>query len=138
MSEFEFQVAGKNYRAKKLNAFEAYDVARKWSYVLLTMAKAENLTSKTFAQGFVPFTAAIPKPDNDFALNTCLASVSRQINGDKGWAPLWVDGQLRYEDVEMSEMLEIVFHVLISNKLVDFFAEPTSTSAQTEAGQQSS
>jgi Phage tail assembly chaperone protein, TAC len=133
-SSDEFEVGGNLYRARKLNAFDAYDVARKWSYVFLTMAKAENLNPQTFAKAFVPFTAPVPKADNDFALELCLQSVQRKSSGDKGWFPIRVEGQMRYDDIGMMEMLEIVYHVIMLNKMIDFFEEPASILDEDEAG----
>jgi len=135
MSESEFQVAGKDYRAKRLNAFDAYDVARKWAYVFLMMARAENLTPKTFAQGFVTFTGPTPKSDNDFAMDICLNSVTRKLENGTGYAPVKVNGQIRFEDIGLQEMLEVVYHVILQNRLVDFFVESPATQTQATAGE---
>lgn len=131
-TEAEFTVGDQTYRCRRLSAFDAYDVARKWSYVFLMMAKAENMDAGMFARGFVPFTAPVPKADNDFALNLCLSSVERKVSGDKGWVRLYMDGQLRIP-LEMPQMLEVLYHVIMANKLVDFFVEPRSNSEQQDA-----
>ncbi len=132
----EFQVGAHRYQCRKLSAFEAFDIGRKWSYVLANLVTANDLSAKTFAQGFLAFSTPIPKGDSDFTLNVCLSAVSRAVKDKKGWAPITgPNGDLRYDDIDMPTMLEIVYNVLVLNKIVDFFAIAPSTSTSEETGQ---
>lgn len=137
---FEFKVGPHSYRGRPLTAMEQFDVARKWSPLLIWLSgdrapDAPPLTPEAFARGFCAVSAGIPKSDNDMAVLTCLGSTQRVVAGDAGQVPvLGTDGQVRHSDIDLGAMLQIVFHVLTANRLIEFFSAPPATSGTQGAG----
>lgn len=132
----EFKVGDHAYRAQRMSALDQYDVARKWSPLLVWLsAGSQELDPESFARGFCAVSTAIPKEDSDMVMGVCLSTVSRQMTGGAGFAPVrGPDGQLRFNDIELTDMLQIVFHVLQHNKLISFFTVPPATSRPGEGG----
>jgi hypothetical protein len=139
----EFTVGGRRYSAKKLSAFEQFHVARKFGPILLMLgnaalgetedkAKAKpKMTpaqeARAFAQLICTMAAPLSQADAETAINTCLSAVTRDQGEGKGFAAIRTpDGAMMFNDVELPELLEIVWHVLHINKLPDFFAASPS------------
>lgn len=71
-----------------------------------------------------PFLRAIGQlsdEESDYITDTCLAVVSRQEK-NSSWAPIFRSGQLMYQDITVSIMLQLVWRVLEEN-LGNFFEE---------------
>ncbi len=67
----------------------------------------------------------------DTALNVCLGVVSRNMGGDRGWAPVVAsNGALMFDDIDMGTMLQIVWHVIAAHRLVDFLAAGAQNSKE--------
>lgn len=62
--------------------------------------------------------ARLPEADVDYLFDTCLAVVSRQQA--ERFAPIQVQGQLMFADIDMSTMLRLTMAVVKEN-LSDFF-----------------
>lgn len=123
------------YSFEKMNLFSAGDVARIWSYALLMLSQApKSLTAVDFAKAFPTFIPFVPKTENDFAMTACLTSVKRSLGNDKGWAGLVDGGKLMYQDLSLSELYQIIFHVLDTNELLHFFGDPLEPSKEEAAG----
>lgn len=131
----EFTVNGSVYRSARLDAFEQFDVVRKWASIMIWMAGARQgpnpkFTDEAFVRAFCAVASPVPKEDSDFAIHLCLGTVKRRNQGG-AWSPITVNGKLMFDDIDLAAMLKIVYHVLDSNELLDFFVEPPSTSAET-------
>lgn len=134
MTENEFQVGKHTYRAKRLSAKDQFHVARKMSYTLFQLGgdKTEKFvpSPKNFARVICVTTGGLAQSDLDSVLDVCLGVVSRQVSGDRGWAPIQTKGVMMFEDISMPEMLELVWHVIDAHRLVDFLAADPSDSKE--------
>src|ERR1700735_2990271 len=124
----EFQIGAHHYRAGRLNAKDAFHVARRLGYVLtaLGIEKGEQFkpTPENFARIILVTSGQVPQADMDFALNTCLGVVKRSMGDHQGWAAIATStGALMYDDIDMSTMLQIVWHVISAHRLPDFLFE---------------
>jgi hypothetical protein len=145
------KVGAHSYQIGTLNAFQCYDIARKYSTVLLQVAQLKRLRAEAEAAPQVPDSAVPPAPlppppgpeefarvmcmmsrpipqvDVDIAIKTCLSVVTREQAGGTGWAPvLERGGGLMFNDIDMMAMLVLVWHVMEAHKIPDFFSSPHS------------
>lgn len=140
----QFQVSGRNYRCGRLNAFDQNHVARKLNSILLWVAEMKKDAVKAvlpsgYAQAMCVISGSIPREDIDLAYGLCLSVVGRENDGGASWAPIQSGGgQMMFQDINLPEMMEIIWHVLEHNRLVDFFAAPSSTSPRSKEGEKSS
>jgi hypothetical protein len=142
VTEAEFEVDGNHYRATRLSVFDQQTIASKLGGVLLLMGdgaadeKAKKTpTAQHFVRAFCALSADMRKSDSDLVMGLCLSKVTRKQSGDLGWAPIRIDGGLvAFEDINLNEMLLIVWHVLKQHRIPDFFSEPPSTSKEAKAG----
>lgn len=141
-SNTRFQVSGHNYRCGRLNAFDQNHVARKLNSILLWVAEMKKDAVKTvlpsgYAQAMCAISGSIPREDVDLAYGLCLSVVARETEGGASWAPVQTNGRLMMDDINLPEMLEIIWQVLEHNRLVDFFGAPSSTSPGSKEGERS-
>ena len=135
----EFQVSGHKYRSERMSAFDQHTVASKLGGILLMMmpnanakrAKKEEkqpMDAVHFSRAFLVLSADMRKDDMDLIFYLCLKGVSRAVENDQGWAPVLIDGSgaFAFQDINMPELLEIVWHILQQHRIPDFFAEPLS------------
>jgi tail assembly chaperone len=129
--EVDFEVDGKSYRARRMSAFDQQTVASKLGGVLMLMGdmktspKASEPEAEAFVRAFCALTGDMRKSDSDLVMGLCFSVVSRAVEGDLGWAPIRIsDGQLAFPDINLPEMLLIVWKVLKQHRIPDFFFEP--------------
>lgn len=72
--------------------------------------------------------------DSEFVIYTCLSVVSRQVPGGTGWAPITTNGQLMYHDIELPQMMQLVWRVLEANLTSFFSALPSGLPGPGEEG----
>lgn len=65
--------------------------------------------------------AKMPDNDWDYILNSCLHTVERQEG--QGWTPIMSGARLRYDDIDLPTMTQLVFTVIREN-LGNFFQGP--------------
>lgn len=137
----EFEVGGFQYRVDKLNAQQCFDVARRFSVVLLMLSGMKNPDARPSRQDFARAMCAVSRPvpqeDCDTAIAICLSAVSRRQANDVGWVKIREprSGRMVFEDIDMMGMLEIVWEVMDYHKLPDFFAvTPATLGAITQVG----
>ena len=134
VSAAEFEVAGQRYRSARMNVFDQQTVASKLGGVLLLMGDGSEAktppTPEAFVRAFCALSGDMRKQDSDLVMNLCLAGVTRAQPGDLGYAKVMtpVPGVLAFEDINLNEMLLIVWHVLKQHRIPDFFTEPRSPS----------
>jgi hypothetical protein len=152
--EFEFKVGEHTYRATRMNAFEQFEVARLLRNVLTGLAlieeeveKAAKKTKKpqpkpsphNFVQLMCNMAGGLTETESNNSIALCLSKVQRSVQsreGGVGWSSIQVadnnQRSMMFADIEMSQMLEIVWHVVKNNGLIDFFAVSPSNSQATE------
>jgi hypothetical protein len=117
----EFTLAGQNYRAGKLNAFQQLHVSRKLAPILPKLLPAALKVSadpgnmSLVAEAFAPAAQAMAdmsEEDCNFVVHTCLGVVSMQQGN--AWAPVWNANtqSLMFDSIDMMIMLQITFHVI--------------------------
>ena len=138
MQAISFKVGSHSYRADPLSVFDAFDVSRRLSpiFTLFAMQKDRSKIEAGFARAFTTATVGMERVDTESVLRICLSCVSRNQSG-AAFAPLMVDGQMMFRDIDMPAMLAIVWKVLEANRIVDFFDDPALVSNQ-GAGDQTS
>lgn len=128
MADHEFKVGAFQYRAGRMSAFTALDIARKWSGPLMFLSTSSKVdfSAEDFARGMVLGSGGVAKDDNDAAVLSCLSCVQRRLDGDKGWAPLVNGNVLAYQDMDFSQVLQVCYGALIANRLMgpdSFFSD---------------
>lgn len=140
----EFEIKGIKYRAAKLNVFDQFKVSRKLLPVLAgvmvdfgsvrSMLPAGGMENANFdalapvLEKVLPRIAsemsALSDEDTNAIIHPCLAVVVRQ-NG-KTWAPVFNNGALMFDDIDLFSMLQMVARV-VADSLGNFLpALPTS------------
>lgn len=130
----EFPVGGHTYRVEPLSTFDSFDIARRVAPVItmLVMQKDRDKLQEGFARAFVSLSSGITREDGQAILTLCMARVSRQ--DQVGFAPIMVAGKMMYEDIGMEQMLQLLWHVLLLSKIIDFFDVPVSSLKKPAAG----
>jgi hypothetical protein len=134
----EVPVGGHDYLIGDLNAFDAFDVSRWMSPILMFLGSVKKTDDNAvaavdaFTRAMTAMAAQIPQLDIHTSEKLCLAAVRRKEAGGVGWAPIIAAGssvppRMMYDDIKMPEMLALFWHVMAHNKLPDFFAPPQST-----------
>lgn len=128
----EFSVNGHTYRADKLPALRAFDLARKWAPVLINLAMASKAdpvpSDENIVKAMVAMAAGISQADSDAVIAACLAVVSRR-EGDH-WQRLSPGGgQLQYQNMELPELMQVVLNVVRENGLISFFNVPADAAS---------
>ncbi len=145
MSEIEFEVAGRKFRAASMAPLKAFNVGRRVTPVLTgglkelialvaalpapeqeTAAGSETaraLDLDALAEVLAPMAdalAGLSDADAEYVIGGCLAQVKVEIEQGKGWAPIQAGGQLMYDWITPALMLQITWKVLAQN-LSGFF-----------------
>jgi hypothetical protein len=110
----EFEVAGKTFRTGTLTAKEQFHIGRR---VMPLMNPILTSLKSGGAKDFTDIIAAVSDdlakiPDDalDYVIDACLASV--QIKQGDSWAKVMVNGRLMFHDIDLSQMLQIMWAVL--------------------------
>lgn len=133
----QFEVGGRKYQSRKLNAFQQFHLARKLAPAAAPFVEAVQpligvyLASQGAAEGglpalgqmlssvepFLKVLANLPADDCDFVLTECLKVTSRADDKGGGWSPVWNDGAkaMMFDDIDMAAMLSIAGHVIKDN-----------------------
>lgn len=138
----DFEIKGKQYRAAKLSVFDQLKVSRKLlpliaklvSDASMLRAAAQNKTAskeqlfsvlETILPKIADVLADMPDETVDSILHPCLSVVARK--SDMGnWTPVFIDGSLMFDDIDLFSMLNIAGRVVADN-LGNFLpAPPTS------------
>ncbi|HEJ6970354.1 TPA: hypothetical protein SMF36_000303 [Serratia marcescens] len=129
----EFEIKGQQYRAAKLNVFEQLKISRKLlpllSGLLSEISVIRQLKSgqisideaiKTALPAIAQALSDISEDDSNAIIHPCLAVVV--IKQRKGYAPIFSNGQLMFDDIDLMSMLEIVARV-VGDSLGNFLGE---------------
>jgi len=140
----EFDIKGNTYQIRKLSVFDQFKVSRKLLPVLSGMlsdfqgikALVAKKDAASIMEKVLPKIAQslsdLSEDDANAVIFPCLAVTYRKHA--KGWAPVFQDGVLAFDDMDMLEMLQIVGRV-VGDSLGNFLRElPTApTDKQPEA-----
>ncbi len=139
----EFEIKGIQYRTAKLSVFDQLKVSRKLLPVLAGML-ADFQSLRAASQGgdmarametvlpkIADAVAGMSEEDTNAVIHPCLAVVSRR-HGKNAWVPVFSDGELAFDDIDLMSMLQLVGRV-VGDSLGNFL--PASPASVTE-GQQ--
>jgi hypothetical protein len=145
----ECSINGSTYRIQKMDVMRQFHVARRLAPVLsgvidalkaggLDPVKLAAMPDTTAKMDIDPFAmveplgkvlAHISDEDSEYIIGVCLSCVTRAQAGGTGYAPVWVaKGGLMFADMQLPEMLQLVWKVLESN-LMGFFSGRDSPSS---------
>ncbi|WP_427183528.1 phage tail assembly chaperone [Bordetella bronchialis] len=129
----ETTVKGQNYRSGRLSAMQQFHVARRVAPALTGLVSAFGAIKQDaaaggaeqdaaaareeFAKAVGPLANAIAQmsdADAEYVLGTCLAVVSRQTDPTT-WAPVWREGRLVFDDIDLSTMIQLAAKVIQDN-----------------------
>lgn len=99
----DFTINGVEYKSKKLEAFRQFHVSRRLAKQSIVHMSDE---------------------DSEYVLKSCLAVTQRKSDGV--WANVLAGDRLMYSDIRLTEMMEIVEHVLEDHKS-DFGNAPSDS-----------
>lgn len=120
----EFELKEQQYRAGKLDVFAQFKVTRKL-LPLLAGTIGDLKSGAVTIEGLLPkvadAVASMSDEDCNAIMHPCLSVVSRK-NGST-WTPIFRDGVLMFDDIDMMAMLQIVGNV-VKGSLGDFFTTP--------------
>lgn len=123
----EVEYGGRKYRTGKLDAFKQFHLVRKLMPLFSGLGESwaqmpANVDQSNFWHALGPVAQAVAEmstEDSEWCLKTCLSAVSL-FNG-RNWVPLMTPaGTMMFDDLEMSDMLQLSFAVLQDN-LGSFF-----------------
>lgn len=132
----ELTIADRTYLVGTLDCFKQFSVARRLGPLLLSFFSA--LTESPAGQDIEALVSAplvaqlakMPEEDVDHVLKTCLSVVRvKQVDGSS--SPIYDAGskQLRYQDLQMPAMMQLVVAVIKDN-LGSFFPTGQPASSQ--------
>jgi hypothetical protein len=129
----EFEIAGQNYRAEKLDAMKQWHISRKIAPLIPAMLPAflaikdlnnleEDLPAlATVLQPLAEGLASMSDESSEYLIATCLSVVQRQVGNT--WGRVW-DAPTKtttFTDIDMGVMMKIVIQV-IQDSLGSFIA----------------
>jgi hypothetical protein len=139
----ELEVEGRQYRTGKLNAFKQFHLMRKLLPLFSGMGESLSQMPATVGSGEGQFwhslspiaqaVADMSDDDSEWIIKTCLAAVT-VFNG-RNWVPVATPtGELMFEDIDLSQMLQLAFGVIQEN-LGNFFpgALPNGSDGEAQA-----
>jgi hypothetical protein len=138
-----FTVDGHEYQSTRMSAFDQHAVASKLGGILLlmfdNMKKDKSMGADQFSRAFAVLSGDMRKSEMDLVFDLCLSGVTRSVEGGQGWAKVMTDqpGVMAYSDIDMPQMLEIMWKVLQQHRIPDFFAAPPSSSKPGTRGEKS-
>ena len=116
-----FLVNGKNYRIQKLSVFDQLTLVAKLSLILATIGEQhdKSVILQNFAKFFAAFAANMSKTDLDEIFRIALSAIHRRVVTQ--WQPIYKNGSMLFQDIDLKDTLTLVWHVVEVNKLDDFF-----------------
>ncbi|WP_456309775.1 phage tail assembly chaperone [Serratia proteamaculans] len=135
----EFELKGQQYRTAKLNVFDQLKVSRKLLPILAGMMSDFKSIKDDALSGnaFKALDTALPKiadaladmsdEDTNAIIFPCLSVVSRQHG--KGWKPVFTQGALMFDDIDLMVMLQMVGRV-VGDSLGNFLPETPASETQ--------
>jgi len=116
-----FDLEGKQYQIRRIDVFAQLSLVAKLSIVLATVGeqKDKELILQNFAKFFAAFAASMTKEDLNEIFKLSLSSIYRR--NKTTWQPIFKNGQMLFQDIDLKTMLTLVWRTVETNKLADFF-----------------
>ena len=116
-----FDLEGKQYQVRRIDVFSQLSLVAKLSMVLATVSeqKDKELLISNFAKFFAAFAASMSKEDLNEIFKLSLSSIYRR--NKTTWQPIYKNGAMLFQDIDLKTMLNLVWRVIEVNKLNDFF-----------------
>ena len=132
----QIEINGRSYTIKKLNAMQQFHVARRLAPILA--AFVDGIPSASDVAGSLAGfdltkigeeVAALSDKDAEYILNTCLSSVTyRDEENQRDYSVQVKPGVMRYDFIELPEMLRLTGEVIKLNLGGFIPAAPSATS----------
>lgn len=131
----DFEVAKYRYKSTRMNAMTQFHVARRLSPVFAALGEAYKKNPDDFMSALpalMGVVSSMPDADVDYVLKNCLRLCQRFQGEALPWANVLAsNGELMFQDLGMTEMLQITWNVIADNFASFFSALPaTSTGEQ--------
>jgi hypothetical protein len=133
-----FTVGEHTYRTGRLSTFDQLELATTLRQVFFNLALLEKeakdkklpTSIHTFVQAMCGLFGLFTKEDRDAALRVALSAVARgRGKNNANWDPAYLGGEFMFNDLDMPELLEIVYRVFQHNGLIRFFSVSPDGSA---------
>lgn len=144
MNTSTFKVGDHTYTCNRISVFDQMHLASEFRNALLGIAQLKkarpaSMSQETFEKGvqfLVTGGGALVAPEVlDRVMGRCLRTVQRQVPGGQWSSVIGVDGVLMHEDISLSQMIVLMYHVFEHNGLLDFFSDsPFNLGGQEEKG----
>jgi hypothetical protein len=129
-----------------MSVFDQMNVAADCRDILIALAMLKRDRPKKMkeadynkAVSFIIASKAGMTPEvRERVINTCLGHVKR--SGGVGWTPVLAsEGTMQFDDIELSQIVTLLYAVFEHNRLIDFFSEsPSDLDGQSEESGQAS
>lgn len=139
MAEYQFQIGGDHYIAKRLSAFDQFEIAARLSPALLQLGQMRRggktpdgrpLGPREYARALCLMSGNLPREQMDAILAMALAAVQkRQGTTDQHvWAPVVAqNGEPMFPEFgDLMTCMLALWHVIEASRLPDFFFDPPS------------
>src|SRR5208337_593720 len=116
-----FDLEGKQYQIRRIDVFAQLSLVAKLSIVLATVSEQDDKTLilQNFARFFAALAASMPKEDLNEIFKLSLSSIYRR--NKTTWQPIYKNGAMLFQDINLKTMLTLVWKTIETNKLADFF-----------------
>jgi hypothetical protein len=104
---------------------------------IMTLQEDRSELAKKFPQSFTALCGGMSPDDHKWILETCL-SVVRRVDAGSPPMPVWVGGMPAFQDIGLTEMLQLVWLVVEHHRMLDFFAASRSALTDQPDGQKGS
>ena len=131
----DFEVGNHRYKSSRMNAMTQFHVARRLSPVFASLGEAYKKNPNDFTSALpalMGVVSGMPDADVDYIFKSCLRLCQRFQGDALPWANVTTpSGDLMFQDLGMTEMLQITYNVIADNFASFFSALPaTSTGGQ--------
>jgi len=121
------EIDGKEYQLAKLNAMTQFHVSRRLMPVLASMSGEGDVMTK-----IMKAVGDLTDEDSEYIIGKCLSGCLRQRDDGKGWAKIYNNGNLLFEDIGLGEIIKLTMATIEEN-LSGFFTGLRSASDQEES-----
>ena len=144
MNATEFELRNVQYRIGRLTTFQQLHVSRKISPLLPPLVptvmalESSKLTEQQVASLLEPVAGRLAEMSDEHAeyVVATAMSVVRRKTGEH-WAPVWLSGQLMFDDLQLPQVIQIVYNV-IQDQLGPFINGFLQTSGDDQEGPEAS
>jgi len=117
-----FKLNDIDYKVDKISVFKQLTITTKLTPILALLAQQtdKEISKNKFPQFFAAFSSNMKEEDVNEVLKLCLPAVKRRFSSK--WMPIYVNNELAFSDLDLKNMLQIIYEVLEANQLLDFFS----------------